>query len=275
MRADEVDAARRRHGPDRRCARAGPRAICPAHGAARGDPRRSGRARTRGRGREVRTSSRVEVPRRAADADGSSSSPCRPRSPPACSASRRPGRGTPRSSASICSSTAASCGTPLAALLGSDAHWVFDRGALTGRRPTGRPVPDRRLERGPRADGASRPELVDLMARQLTEPAGRGRAAVGESQPRAARDHRRPARGRARPAARHGATERRPGGRVDRGLPATMENAVSSAGGGGRVSGRVSRARRLDRAVDAGTRGCSSSSTRTGGGSASSSRTRR
>src|SRR5262249_38621009 len=25
--------------------------------------------------------------------------------------------------------------TPLAALLGSDAHWIFDRGALTGHRP--------------------------------------------------------------------------------------------------------------------------------------------
>ena len=47
--------------------------------------------------------------------------------------------------------------SPLAALLGSDAHWVFDRGALTGSPPERGPVPDRRLLRRAGADGAARP----------------------------------------------------------------------------------------------------------------------
>ena len=42
---------------------------------------------------------------------------------------------TRRSSASTCSSTGRCCATPLAALLDSPAHWVFDRGALTGHQP--------------------------------------------------------------------------------------------------------------------------------------------
>jgi squalene-associated FAD-dependent desaturase len=62
---------------------------------------------------------------------------------------------------------------PLAALIGSDAHWVFDRGALTGHRPeTGGQyltvvssgVPELMEIRGR--------ELVDRIARQLTDRLG-------------------------------------------------------------------------------------------------------
>src|SRR5207237_8592605 len=51
--------------------------------------------------------------------------------------------------------------TPLAALLGSDAHWVFDRGALTGRRPT----------RGQYLTVVSSgvPELMEIRGRELVE----------------------------------------------------------------------------------------------------------
>ena len=52
-------------------------------------------------------------------------------------------------------------GTPLAALLGSDAHWIFDRGALTGRRP----------ERGQYLTVVSSgvPELMEIRGRDLVE----------------------------------------------------------------------------------------------------------
>jgi squalene-associated FAD-dependent desaturase len=62
--------------------------------------------------------------------------------------------------------------TPLAALLGSDAHWVFDRGALTGHEPergqyltvVSSGVPELLEVRGR--------ELVDRIAAQLTERLG-------------------------------------------------------------------------------------------------------
>jgi hypothetical protein len=52
-------------------------------------------------------------------------------------------------------------GSPLAALLGSDAHWVFDRGALTGSPP----------ERGQYLTVVSSgaPELLKLRGRELVE----------------------------------------------------------------------------------------------------------
>src|SRR5262249_61780899 len=61
---------------------------------------------------------------------------------------------------------------PLAALLGSDAHWVFDRGALTGHEPergqyltvVSSGVPELLAIRGR--------ELVDRIAAQLTERLG-------------------------------------------------------------------------------------------------------
>ena len=62
--------------------------------------------------------------------------------------------------------------TPLAALLGSDAHWVFDRGALTGERPdrgqyltvVSSGVPELLEIRGK--------ALVDTIAQQLTDRLG-------------------------------------------------------------------------------------------------------
>ena len=62
--------------------------------------------------------------------------------------------------------------TPLAALLGSDAHWVFDRGALTGQPPeqgqyltvVSSGVPELMEIRGR--------ELVDRIAAQVTERLG-------------------------------------------------------------------------------------------------------
>jgi hydroxysqualene dehydroxylase len=62
--------------------------------------------------------------------------------------------------------------TPLAALLGSDAHWVFDRGALTGHQPergqyltvVSSGVPELMAVRGR--------ELVDRVAAQVTERLG-------------------------------------------------------------------------------------------------------
>src|SRR5207245_10748498 len=54
---------------------------------------------------------------------------------------------------------------PLAALLGSDAHWVFDRGVLTGSRP----------ERGQYLTVVSSgvPELLDVRGRELVARNGR------------------------------------------------------------------------------------------------------
>jgi hypothetical protein len=62
--------------------------------------------------------------------------------------------------------------TPLAALLESDAHWIFDRGSLTGRRPArgqyltvvSSGVPELLEVRGR--------ELVDRIAAQLTDRLG-------------------------------------------------------------------------------------------------------
>src|SRR5262249_60763795 len=50
---------------------------------------------------------------------------------------------------------------PLAALLGSDAHWVFDRGSLTGSRP----------DRGQYLTVVSSgvPELLEVRGRELVE----------------------------------------------------------------------------------------------------------
>ena len=86
-------------------------------------------------------------------------------------------------------------GHPLAALLDSPAHWVFDRGALTGHQPpaggqyltvVSSGVPELLDVRGR--------GLVDLMADALTRAARPCRAPVVAGQPRAARNLRRQAR---------------------------------------------------------------------------------
>jgi squalene-associated FAD-dependent desaturase len=118
---------------------------------------------------------------------------------------------------------------PLAALLGSDAHWVFDRGALTGHEPgEGRQyltvvssgVPDLMEIRGR--------ELVDRVAGQLTERLGPADLVWSRvsREPQATLALR---PGVVRPTT---ATERpnvvRAGAWVDAGWPVTMEGAVRS-----------------------------------------------
>jgi hypothetical protein len=118
---------------------------------------------------------------------------------------------------------------PLAALLGSDAHWVFDRGALTGRRPqaggqyltvVSSGVPELMVLRGK--------ELVDRLAGSLTER-------LGGAELLWSRVSREPyATVALRPGVvRPGTQTARPnvvraGAWTDTGWPATMESAVRS-----------------------------------------------
>ena len=119
--------------------------------------------------------------------------------------------------------------TPIAALLASDAHWVFDRGALTGHRP----------EAGGQyltvvSSGA--PELLDVRGRGLVDRiAGELTERLGPADLRWSRVSREPYAtialrpGVVRPGVR---TERanvvRAGAWTDTGWPATMESAVRS-----------------------------------------------
>jgi squalene-associated FAD-dependent desaturase len=119
---------------------------------------------------------------------------------------------------------------PLAALLGSDAHWVFDRGELTGHRP----------ERGQYLTVVSSgaPELMELRGRELVERiAGELTGRLGEAELLWSRVSREPAATIAvRPgseAERRGAETSRPtitraGAWTATGWPATMEGAVRS-----------------------------------------------
>ena len=118
----------------------------------------------------------------------------------------------------------------LAALLGSDAHWVFDRGALTGHRP----------ERGQYLTVVSSgaPELMELRGRELVSLlAGQLVERLGHAELLWSRVSREP---EATIALRPG-IERPPAGRVSdrvvragawtrsaRGWPPTMENAVAT-----------------------------------------------
>jgi squalene-associated FAD-dependent desaturase len=126
---------------------------------------------------------------------------------------------------------------PLAALLGSDAHWLFDRGALTGHPP----------ERGQYITivSSGAPELLELRGRALIdELAGQVTERLGAAEVVWSRVSREPA---ATFAARPGTARLRPGtetGRpnvvragawTDTGWPATMESAVRS----GRAAARV------------------------------------
>ena len=118
--------------------------------------------------------------------------------------------------------------TPLAALLGSDAHWVFDRGALTGSRP----------ERGQYLTVVSSgvPELLELRGRRLVEHVvGQLTERLGAAELLWSRLSREPHAtialrpGTARPGAgtaRRGVV--RAGAWTDTGWPVTMESAVRS-----------------------------------------------
>jgi hypothetical protein len=118
--------------------------------------------------------------------------------------------------------------TPLAALLGSDAHWVFDRGALTGHRP----------ERGQYLTVVSSgvPELMEIRGRELVDRvAGQVTDRLGGAELRWSRVSRepeatialRPGVARAAPGlVRPGLA--RAGAWTGTGWPATMESAVRS-----------------------------------------------
>jgi hydroxysqualene dehydroxylase len=126
---------------------------------------------------------------------------------------------------------------PLAALLGSDAHWVFDRGALTGHTP----------ERGQYLTVVSSgaPELMELRGRELVDRiAGELTGRLGHAELLWSRVSREPA---ATIALRPGSEAERRGTRTERanvtragawtatGWPATMEGAVRS----GRAAARA------------------------------------
>jgi hydroxysqualene dehydroxylase len=118
--------------------------------------------------------------------------------------------------------------TPLAALLGSDAHWVFDRGALTGHEP----------ERGQYLTVVSSgvPELLEVRGRELVERiAGQLTERLGAAELLWSRVSREPyATIALRPGTvRPGVETSRPdvaraGTWTDTGWPATMESAVLS-----------------------------------------------
>jgi hydroxysqualene dehydroxylase len=129
--------------------------------------------------------------------------------------------------------------TPIAALLGSDAHWVFDRGALTGHQPEGGGQYLTVVSSGV-------PELMEVRGRELVERiAGQLTERLGHAELRWSRVSREP---NATIALRPGT--RRPGAETDRpdvvragtwtdtGWPATMESAVRS--------GRFAASRLLD-----------------------------
>jgi squalene-associated FAD-dependent desaturase len=118
--------------------------------------------------------------------------------------------------------------TPLVALLGSDAHWVFDRGALTGHKP----------ERGQYVTVVSSgaPELLEVRGRELVEQiAGQLTERLGAAELLWSRVSREPyATIALRPGVvRPGVETNRPGvvragAWTDTGWPATMESAVRS-----------------------------------------------
>ena len=120
--------------------------------------------------------------------------------------------------------------SPLAALLGSDAHWVFDRGALTGQRP----------EQGQYLTVVSSgvPELMGIRGRELVEHiAGQLTERLGRAELRWSRVSREPRatvalRPRTEQQRRTGKTSRpnvvRAGAWTQTGWPVTMESAVRS-----------------------------------------------
>jgi squalene-associated FAD-dependent desaturase len=119
-------------------------------------------------------------------------------------------------------------GRPLAALLGSDAHWVFDRGSLTGERP----------ERGQYLTVVSSgvPELLEVRGRELVERiAGQLTERLGGAELLWSRVSREPyATIALRPGVRRPGVETarpnvvRAGAWTDTGWPATMESAIRS-----------------------------------------------
>jgi hypothetical protein len=125
--------------------------------------------------------------------------------------------------------------TPLAALLASDAHWVFDRGALTGRQPEGGQYLTVVSSGVPELLDVRGRDLVDRIAAQVTERLGDAELVWSRvsREPEATLALRpgveRPLPGFVRPGlARAGAW-------TQTGWPVTMESAVRSGRGAARA----------------------------------------
>jgi squalene-associated FAD-dependent desaturase len=136
---------------------------------------------------------------------------------------------------------------PLAALLGSPAHWVFDRGRLTGHQPERGQYLSVVSSGAPELVAVRGRELVDLMARELTSRLGpadlvwsrvsREPAATFAGRPGTAALRRGVSTGRA--------NVFRAGAWTATGWPATMEGAVRS----GREAARALQASLTERAA--------------------------
>ena len=130
--------------------------------------------------------------------------------------------------------------TPIAALLSSDAHWVFDRGALTSHQPEGGGQYLTVVSSGV-------PELMDVRGRELVERiAGQLTERLGDAELVWSRVSREPNAtialrpGTVRPGVQTGRPNvARAGTWTDTGWPATMESAVRS----GRAAARYLLAR--------------------------------
>ena len=124
---------------------------------------------------------------------------------------------------------------PLAALIGSDAHWVFDRGALTGHKPEARGQYLTVVSSGvPELMDVRGRGLVDHIAGQLTERLGHAELAWSRvsREPNATIALRPGVLRPGVPTSRPGVF--RAGAWTDTGWPATMESAVRS----GRIAAR-------------------------------------
>ena len=121
-------------------------------------------------------------------------------------------------------------GPPLAALLGSPAHWVFDRGRLTGREPERGQYLTVVASGAPELAATRGRELVELMRQALAERLGHAELVWS----RVSREPEATFAGRpGTAAARLGAATGRPnvtraGAWTDTGWPATMEGAIRS-----------------------------------------------
>ena len=156
---------------------------------------------------------------------------------------------------------------PLAALLDSPAHWVFDRGRLTGHEPERGQYLTVVSSGAPELEALRGRELVELIAGAVTERLGPRGAALVARQPRARGHDRRPPRQRSAPARPgDGEAQRHARGRVDRhGLaaddggcgpqrPRRRAGAQGGTAGGGGLTIAPERIEtRLDGAIDAAT----------------------
>jgi len=118
--------------------------------------------------------------------------------------------------------------TPLAALLGSDAHWVFDRGALTGERPERGQYLTVVSSGAPELEALRGREIVELMTRELTGRLGKAELLWSRvsREPEATIALRPGVRRPAPGLVQHGVA--RAGAWLDTGWPVTMESAVAS-----------------------------------------------